>query len=159
MSAIGNLQKALAVFQIRSFSFLSTRIRKGSRSSLHHFQKAAQSTVSARANSDNENANARLNQQDKASNKGPNTAKSAQAGKHETKYYSLKDYREVPEKQQSDESNTAKSTQATKRDTEYYTLKDYREGPNTESGKLDSHCDSSETKRHNLDVEDRHKNE
>ncbi|KAL4981332.1 hypothetical protein BDW68DRAFT_172548 [Aspergillus falconensis] len=155
MSVISHLQKALAVLQIRSFSFLSIRVCKDPRSPLRHLWIPAQSTDSTGANPNNANPNGSIKHQDKDSN----TAKSTQATKRVLEYYSLKDYREGSKKQHDEVSNTAESTQPTKQATEYYSLKDYREGPNTESGKLDSRCDSPETKRHNLDVENRHKKE
>jgi hypothetical protein len=101
--------------------------------------------------------NGMIKQQNEGSNKRSNTVNSTQPAKSDTKYYSLKDYRERPEKQQSEEFKSA--TKSTKDEMKYYSLKDYREGPNTESGKLDSRCDSQETRTHNRDVQDRHKKE
>ncbi|KAL4733305.1 hypothetical protein BDV11DRAFT_175827 [Aspergillus similis] len=157
MPVIGEIREIPAVLQIRSSLF--ARVCKGPRS-LHRLQMAAQSTNSVGANTGTESENGMIRQQDEASNKGSNTAKSTQPAKHGTKYYSLKDYRERPEKQQIEGFKTAtESTESTKDEIKYYSLKDYREGPNTESGKLDSRRDSLETRRHNWDVEDRHKKE
>jgi hypothetical protein len=98
-----------------------------------------------------------IKHQNEVSNKGSKTFNSTQPTKSDTKYYSLKDYRERPEEQQSDGFKTA--TKFTKDEMKYHTLKDYREGLYTESGKLDSCRDSQETRTHNWDVQDTHKKE
>lgn len=98
-----------------------------------------------------------IKQQNEVSNKGSKTFNSTQPTKSDTKYYSLKDYRERPEEQQSEGFKTA--TNSTKDEMKYHTLKVYREGLYTESGKPDSRRDSQETGTHNWDVQDTHKKE
>ncbi|KAL4759138.1 uncharacterized protein BDW70DRAFT_161919 [Aspergillus foveolatus] len=152
MPVIGQVRASL---QIRSP--LSTRVCKGLRSSLHRLQIASQSTNSVGANTSIEYGNGMIKQQNEGSNKGSKTVNSTQPAKSDTKYYSLKDYRERPEVQQSEGFKTA--TNSTKDEAKYHTLKDYREGLYTESGKLDSRRDSQERRTHNWDVNDTHKKE